>query len=53
MGDMPRLGLEEEEKITVLLSFVVIGKEPLLGIQDFVEVARNFVLLDSELEVAK
>jgi hypothetical protein len=43
---MARLGLEKEQKISVLLSLLVVGEEAFLGIDRLVEVAGDFVLLE-------
>ena len=42
---MTRFGLKKEEQIAILLSFLVVGEETLLGINGFVEMIRNFILL--------
>jgi hypothetical protein len=43
---MTRLRLEKEEQVAIFLSFLIVGKETLLGINGFVEVTSNFVLLE-------
>lgn len=47
VGDMTRFGLEKEEQIAIFLSFLVVGEETLLGINSFVEVICNFILLET------
>jgi hypothetical protein len=47
MRNVPWLGLEEEEKIAVLLRLIVVGKEALLELGGFIEVACDLVLLNS------
>ena len=48
MGDMTRLGLQEEQKIAVLLSFVVVGKGALLNFGRFIQMASDFFSLYRE-----
>lgn len=45
VGNVPRLRLEEEEQVSVFLRLLVVGKEALLKLSGFVEVACNLVLL--------
>jgi hypothetical protein len=45
MGDMTRLGLQEEQEVAIFLGSFVIGKESFLWIGGIIEVACDFVLL--------
>ena len=49
---MPRLGLEQEEEISVFLRLVVVREEALLQLGGFVEVACDLVLLCARLILA-
>ena len=45
MRNVPRLRLEEKEQVSVFLRLLVIGKEALLKLSGFIEVACNLILL--------
>ena len=45
MSDMPRLGLQQEHEIPILLGLVVVGEEALLHICSILKVASDFILL--------
>lgn len=45
MGDVPRLGLQQEHEIPILLSFIIVGEEALLHISGIFKMARDFILL--------
>jgi hypothetical protein len=48
MSYVLRLGLEEEKQVSVFLRLLVIGKEAFLQLGGFVEVVRDFVLLQAQ-----
>lgn len=45
MCNVPRLRLEQKQKVSVFLSFVVVRKDTLLHFKSIFEMAGNFVLL--------
>lgn len=45
MGNVTRLGLKEEQEVSIFLGFVVIGKEALLHVGGIFEMAGDFILL--------
>lgn len=45
MSNVPRLGLQEEQQVAVLLRLLVVRKAAFLQLGGFVEVVRDFVLL--------
>jgi hypothetical protein len=45
MGDVFRFSLEEEEKVSIFLCFVIIGKVTFLKIEGVFEVAGDLILL--------
>jgi len=49
MGDMARLGLEQEQQVAVLLRLLVVGKEALLQLGSVVKMACDLVLLHAQL----
>jgi hypothetical protein len=49
MGDMPGLGLQEEEEVSIFLRFLVVGEKPFLEVGGIFEVIRHFVLLPRAL----
>ena len=49
VGNVSRLRLEEEQEVSVFLSPVIIRKHAFLEVGSILEVARNFVLLVSQM----
>jgi hypothetical protein len=45
VGDVSRLGLQQEKEIAIFLGLVIIGKEAFLNIGRIFEVAGDFILL--------
>lgn len=45
MGNVPRLRLEQEQKIAVFLCLFIVGEEAFLQFGSLVEMTGNFVLL--------
>jgi hypothetical protein len=45
MGNVSRLGLEEEQQVAVFLRLVVVGEKTFLQLHAFFEVACDFILL--------
>lgn len=45
MGNMPWLGLEQEQEVAIFLSLLVIGEEAFLQITSILKMAGDFVLL--------
>ena len=43
--NVTRFSLEKEEQVAVLLCLVIVGEEPLLGVNGIVQAVRDFVLL--------
>ena len=52
VSDVPRLGLEQKEQISIFLRLVVVREEALLQLGGFVEVACDLVLLCARLILA-
>lgn len=48
MRNVSRLSLQEEEQVAVLLRLLVVGKEALLELGGFIEVACDLILLHSK-----
>jgi hypothetical protein len=48
VSDVAGFGLQEEEKVAVLLSSLVVREEPFLGVCGVIEVAGDFVLLQRQ-----
>ena len=48
MGNMPRLRLQQEHQVAVLLGLVVIGESTLLHIGSIFKITGNFILLESQ-----
>ena len=47
MCNVPRLGLKEEEEVTVFLRFLIVWESTLFDVCSIVQVACKFVLLES------
>jgi hypothetical protein len=45
MCDMPRLRLQQKQKVAIFLRLVVVGKRPFLHVGRILKMARHFVLL--------
>lgn len=45
MRDVPRLGLQEEQKVAIFLGLIIVGEYALLQVGRVLEVAGDFVLL--------